>query len=460
MSGFGNFAILVGILILFALAVIVYWVNRYRRCPSNKILVVYGRVGVGKSAKVIHGGGAFVWPIIQDYGYLDLIPMTIDISLKNALSKQNIRVDVPSRFTVAISTDDHSMMNAAERLLGLERVEIEELAKDIIFGQLRATIATMDIEEINSDRERFEKNVMDNIETELRKVGLSVINVNISDISDEGGYIEALGKKASAQAVNQAIVDAADAAKKGESGRALALQDQRVAVAEAEAVATLGENTSRARIADSQAQLQVAEAEARKVATVAERTRAAQAAGEAYRAEQAAELERAKAQSAKLEAEQIVPSEIAKRKAILEADARAEAEKRFGEGEAERVRAVLQGQALGLAEVVKAAGGDAAAAVQLLYVQQLPELMKIQTEALKQVKFGDITLVGGTQEGQSGISSLLKELSVGMAGAAAIGQQLGVPFLQQGNTVRTKTVTKTIPVEPEDEFLEVEPQLT
>ena len=241
----GNTAILLAIAIVFGFMIIAYWASRYRRCPSNRILVVYGRVGSGKSAKVIHGGGSFVWPIIQHSAYLNLIPMTIDINLKNALSKQNIRVDVPSRFTVAISTDQQSMMNAAERLLGLQKQEIEDLAKDIIFGQLRATIATMDIEEINSDRERFEKSVMDNIETELRKVGLSVINVNISDISDDGGYIEALGQKASAQAVNQAKVDAAQAMRQGESGSALALQDQRIAVAEAEAQAQLGENTSK-----------------------------------------------------------------------------------------------------------------------------------------------------------------------------------------------------------------------
>ncbi len=425
-----NAAIMVGIAVVFALLVIIYWVSRYRRCPSNKILVVYGRVGTGKSAKVIHGGGAFVWPIIQDYDYLDLVPMTIDINLKSALSKQNIRVDVPSRFTVAISTDQTSMVNAAERMLGLKRADIEELAKDIIFGQLRATIATMDIEEINSDRERFEKAVMDNIETELRKVGLSVINVNISDISDEGGYIEALGKKASTQAVNQAKIDSADAEKKGESGRALALQDQRVAVAEAEAQAQLGENNSRARIANSEAQLKVAQAEAQKVATVAERTRRAEAEVEAYKAEQMAQLERAKAEKAKLEAETIVPTQIAREQTILEAEAIAESSKHQGIGEAERIKAILEGQADGFAKIVQAAGGDANAAVQLLYVQQLPELMKIQTEAMKQIKFGDITLIGGSQEGQSGISNVIKELSMGLAGASAIGQQLGIPFLQ------------------------------
>ena len=105
---------------------------------------------------------------------------------------------------------------------------------------------------------------------------------------------------------------------------------------------------------------------------------------------------------------------------------------------------MLSGQAAGLAEIVKAAGGDAAAAVQLLYVQQLPELLRIQTEALKQVHFGDITLIGGAQEGQSGIANVLKELTVGMASAGAIGDQLGIPFLQKLNGEPGKVAHKAV----------------
>ena len=422
--------ILIGIAALFVISTLLFFISRYRTCPSNKVLVIYGKVGAEKSAKVIHGGGNFIWPVIQNYGYLELTPMTIDINLRNALSKQNIRLNIPSRFTIAISTEQSNMMNAAERLLGLKKNEIEKLAEDIIFGQLRATIATMDIEEINSDRERFEKSVMDNIETEIRKVGLSVINVNISDISDEGGYIEALGKKASTEAVNQAKIDAAEAEKKGESGSARARQEQRIATAQADATAQQGENEAKARIVESEARLKSAQAEANKMATVAERTKAAEAEAEAYKAEKIAQQERAKSEESKLYAEQIVPAEIAKKKAILEAEAAAEAEKQAGQGEGEKIKAMLENQAEGLRAIVQAAGEDTQAAVQLLYVQQLPELLNIQTQALKQVKFGEITLIGGVgnTEEQSGIANVLKELSVGMVGATAIGQQLGLPF--------------------------------
>jgi len=212
---------------------IVAMLKRYKRCPSDRILVVYGKVGKGieseyRSAKCIHGGAAFIWPVIQSYQFLDLTPISIEINLRSALSKQNIRVDVPSRFTVGISTEVNVMTNAAERLLGLTQETISNLAKDIIFGQLRLVVATMDIEEINSNRDKFLAAVSSNVEAELKKIGLKLINVNVTDINDESGYIEALGKEAAAKAINDAKKSVAEKNRDGEIGQAEAHQAQRV----------------------------------------------------------------------------------------------------------------------------------------------------------------------------------------------------------------------------------------
>jgi flotillin len=201
--------LLIAAAILFVFILIISFFRRYKRCPSDRVLVVYGKVGKSgavesRSAKCIHGGAAFIWPVIQDYSFLDLTPISIEINLTNALSKQNIRVDVPSRFTVGISTEPGIMTNAAERLLGLSQADISNLAKDIIFGQLRLVVATMDIEEINSNRDKFLAAVSSNVEQELKKIGLKLINVNVTDINDESGYIEALGKEAAAKAINDA----------------------------------------------------------------------------------------------------------------------------------------------------------------------------------------------------------------------------------------------------------------
>jgi len=230
----GNyFVMMVSIAVLFLFIMIVAMLKRYKRCPSDRILVVYGKVGKGieseyRSAKCIHGGAAFIWPVIQSYQFLDLTPISIEINLRSALSKQNIRVDVPSRFTVGISTEVNVMTNAAERLLGLTQETISNLAKDIIFGQLRLVVATMDIEEINSNRDKFLAAVSSNVEAELKKIGLKLINVNVTDINDESGYIEALGKEAAAKAINDAKKSVAEKNRDGEIGQAEAHQAQRV----------------------------------------------------------------------------------------------------------------------------------------------------------------------------------------------------------------------------------------
>jgi len=214
--------------------------TRYKRCPSNRILVIYGKTGAGQSSRPLHGGGAFVWPLIQSYDFLDLEPLQIEIPLEGALSSENIRVSVPSVFTVAIGTDEETMNNAAVRLLGLQTPAIVKQAEDIIFGQLRHVIASMAIQEINRDRDVFLEKVQTALEPELKKIGLVLINVNIRDIKDESGYIEAIGRKAASTAINQAEIDVAEQQKRGAIGVAEAERERAVSVANAEKVRDIG----------------------------------------------------------------------------------------------------------------------------------------------------------------------------------------------------------------------------
>ena len=272
--------LIVAVVIIFSLLLMFF--SRYRKCPSDKVLVIYGKVGKNsdgssKSAKCIHGGAAFIWPIFQSYQYLDLTPISIQVDLTNALSRQNIRIDVPSRFTVGISTEQGIMQNAAERLLGLQLNEIQELSKDIIFGQLRLIIATMDIEEINTDRDKFLEQVSRNVEVELKKIGLRLINVNVTDITDESGYISALGKEAAAKAINDARRSVAEQEREGAIGEANAKMEQRIKVSEADSVAIQGENRAKIDIEMSNAHLREKSAEAQRIATAAEKIQAAKA---------------------------------------------------------------------------------------------------------------------------------------------------------------------------------------
>ena len=422
------FVIMISIAVLFFFIIIMAMVKRYKRCPSDRILVVYGKVGKGvnsesRSAKCIHGGAAFIWPIIHSYEFLDLTPISIEINLKNALSKQNIRVDVPSRFTVGISTEPNIMTNAAERLLGLSQESISNLAKDIIFGQLRLVVATMDIEEINSNRDKFLAAVSSNVEAELKKIGLKLINVNVTDINDESGYIEALGKEAAAKAINDAKKSVAEKNRDGEIGQAEAHQEQRVQVAKADALAVEGENIAKVTIANSDADRREKEAEARRKAVAAEKVTEAKALEEAYAAEREAEVVRAQRDKATQIANVVVHAEIDKQKVEIAAEAVAEQTRREAKGEADAIYMKMDAQARGIYEIlskqaegfemlVKAAGNNSRDAVMLMIADKLPELVKTQVEAIKNIKIDKVTVweTGNGKDGKTSTANFMQGL--------------------------------------------------
>ncbi len=394
--------VLGGFFVLLCLLLLVFFISRYRRCPSDKILVVYGKTGGDQSARCYAGGAAFVWPVIQDYRYLDLTPISIDVNLQDALSKQNIRVSVPAQFTVGVSNKPNLMIAAAERLLGLEQAAIRSLAHDIIMGQMRLVIANMDIEELNTDRDKFVDSVYANVGNELHKIGLELINVNVTDIQDESGYIQALGKEAAAKAINDARVKVANETRVGAIGQAEAEQDQRVKVADAnsraevgeaianqqqrvnvadsqslaeigeaeafqkqrisvaeanskaeigeadaKAVATEGKNTAQIKIANSNALKDIEVAESERKATAARKVAAAKALEEAYLAEQTKETARAKMELAKREADEVVEAAIEKQKAVIAAQAEAERQRETAKGEADAILAKYLAQAEG-----------------------------------------------------------------------------------------------------------------
>jgi flotillin len=409
---FTLFAVVAFVILIFFS--IIYLTSRYKRCPSDKILVIYGRVEGGRSSQTMHGGGKLVWPLIQDYAYLSLTPLTINIPLENALSLQNIRIHVPSTFTVGISTTTDIMTNAAERLLHLPATEIEDMAKEIIFGQLRLTVASLTIEQINQDRESFLESIRHNVQPELNKIGLHLINVNITDITDESDYIESIGKKAASEALNRAKIDVAEQDKLGaigeseankekeirvaenvaesEKGRKKAESEQRIYVQEREAEAVDGENMAKGNMAKYNADLAVTEAAAQQRAEVARR----QSQAEIQRANYIAEEER-------LKAEEVVQIEMEKLKVEIAAEAEAERTRRVARGEADGILLKYQAEAEGLKQLleskadgyqalVNSTNNDPQAAATLLMIEKMAELVEIQVEAIKNLKIDKITV--------------------------------------------------------------------
>ncbi len=401
--------VVIAALVFFGFAMMMF--NRYKRCPSNRVLVVYGKAGKGEAASCIHGGAKFVWPLIQDFAYLSLEPMQIEIPLRGALSMENIRVNVPSVFTVAIGTSPEVMNNAAVRLLGLGTDDIEKQAEEIIFGQLRQVIASMKIEDINRDREMFLHHIQSSLEPELKKVGLVLINVNITDITDESGYIDAIGQKAASQAIQQARGDVAEQLRLGESRVAEAERDKsiqvanakkeqqigtreadraqavrlaelekeqkvgeqtagfqrdatvkaaqqtmRISMADNEAKAVAGENEAQAVIAASQATLTVKKAEAYELGEGRKRTAAAAVLEVENRAMAKAALAEAEKVEAERRAAVEAPAKADKARIVVEAEAEADKRRIVAEGEASAIYARLEAEARGQFEILAKKG--------------------------------------------------------------------------------------------------------
>ena len=483
----GGVAMLIAALLVILFILVITFISRYKKCPPDQIMVVYGKTGKQRASRCIHGGAAFIWPVIQDYGFVSLRPMQLDVNLQNALCRQNIRINVPSVFTVGISTDESLMGNAANRLLGLRQESIADLAKDIILGQLRLVIASMTIEQINADRETFLRNVEENVADELNKIGLHLLNVNITDITDESGYIDAIGKRAAAEAINKARVDVAEEERKGGIGEAEARKVQRIAVSEAEAQAQTGEaNADRERrvaVKQAEAAAQAGEAEADKERRIAvkqaeaaaltgeanadrerrvavkqaeaaaiegenisainiaksnavraEQEAAAYQAAEAakrvaeamirkadFEAEQQAQAARAKMEEEKQRAETIVAAKIDKEQRIIEAEAEAAKIETEAKGQAAAIFAKYDAEAKGNFEVLKAkgdgyrkiiesCGNDANAAAKMLLVEKLEEIVKLQTEAISNIKIDKVTVwdsPNGRADGKSSTAGFL-----------------------------------------------------
>ena len=427
-------------LVLVVFFTIIFLASRYKRCPSDKILVKYGKVGKGQSAQCIHGGGSFIWPLFQDYTYMSLTPLTIPIPLTKALSLQNIRVNVPSTFTVGISTEEAIMNNAAERLLNLAQDNVESMAREIIFGQLRLTVASLTIEQINQDREKFLDAIRRNVAPELNKIGLYLINVNITDITDESGYIESIGKKAASEAINQAKIDVSDQDRKGligeaeqvrertikvsqhlaesEKGKKQAEADQRIYVQKQETLATIGEaeaaRDKEIKVAENEAEsekgqkkaeaekrifIQAQEAEAiagenrsraLMAASNAELTvQAAQAAqrGQVAQYDAQAEIQKAqaKAELQRLTAAEVVKQQIEKQKITIAAEAEAEKTRREAQGVADATLLKYEAEAKGIRQVLEAKAQGYQALVQSANNDARAAATLLLTEKLEQI---------------------------------------------------------------------------
>jgi len=448
----------------------------YRKCPPNCAMVVYGLSAMDRSStdgsrkiRIQQGGGTFVIPVLQGYTFLSLRPFTLEIPLKSALSLEKIRVNIPAAFTVAVGTEPDILQNAAKRLLGMEMSAVSQQAEEIITGQMRQVVASLEIEQINRDRDKFMKEVYLSVDGELHKLGLVLLNVNVQNIDDESGVIVALGQKAAAVAKQQALVDVANQERSGaigvseqqkerevgvatadkmrEIGLATQRRDREVTVAEAEkerligiraaeqerevrveqygADEAVGRNLARQRVAESDAQLREKAALFKKKAETAE----ALAAAEVAEANSLALTKAAAADAQRVEATKLAeleaPAKAEKAKVLVEATARAEQARLVADGEAaaEFIRAearargqyqLLEKKAAGLRQLVDGCGGPEGA-FKLLLLEHIDKLAETSAAAISKIKFDKVVVWDGGSSGSKDGSAVSRFVQ-GLAG--------------------------------------------
>lgn len=437
---------LIPVIILIVLAMTI--MRCFVICPNDKILVVYGAGSNSDGASIIHGGGRLVIPFFQRSSFLNLTPLPITVDLNDALSANNIRVSLPSQFTISIASDKPALMqNAVRYLLNLDEDEIKVTARDIIFGSLRAVVATLTIEELTRNRDKFIKAINDNVGAELNKIGMMILNVNLRDLTDSSGYITAMGQKSAAEAINQAQIDVSEQKRKGDVGVetnnrerdvtvaeqktlsqigiSTADKDSKVKIAGLSAETTQGENDAQATIADSNASLAVRQADAREKGEVAK-----------AKADTVIFNQQREAQQAALAKEQLPAAEVAKVQLVIESNAQAEKARIIAKGEADSIllkyqaeaeglKMVLEAKATGYERIIAAAGGDPKAAASLLMIEKVVDVVKAQSEALSGIEIDKIT-VWDSGSGNDGMQGFIRNFASSLPPLHEIAAQAGV----------------------------------
>lgn len=349
--------VLIGVAALIVIATIWGLLSRYRRSAPDELLVVFGKAGKYKDengkviptpSKIIQGGGAFVWPIIQDFKKMSMKPIQIKVNV-DGIDSQAIPMHLPVVLTTAISQDKLIQQNAATRFLSANPTEVERQISEILVGETRAIMATMLIEEINADRNTFLGKVRESLEQELQKVGYELTNINISEITDDADYIKNMGKKAATKAKANAEADIAEQTKQGNVKIANTRKEEEIAVSQAERDKQISVNQAK-----QEQEVKVAEINREKEIKLAEADKERESGIALQEAEKVANIAKASAdaESKKAEFEALQTKNIAKAEADAEAaqnEAEAQKQVRIAkakqEQEAETIKATQEKEA-------------------------------------------------------------------------------------------------------------------
>jgi flotillin len=389
-------AVLPGMILLIALAFIIVirvMASRYKKIPPNEVGIFYGRKYKYTDAdgKVIHrgfrvvaGGGALLWPVIEHFQPMSTAVTQVEIDEHDIPNKDNVKISAKGVATFKIETTQDALHNAAAAFLGKSDEELARIVRNILQGHLRSIIGKLNINEILRDRDAFNKKVVEESTEELKRLGIQIITLVIQEVTDEYGYIDALGKQSVAEAIRDAniktaqaeaetkkqvsncnreadITVASNAIKVSEAERdrdvkraqfkatadtEKAKADQAFGIAMAEQEKTLKVRQAQRDAAEREAQIEVQAREAARKEQELEATVVKPA--QAERARQVIEAEAAKQVA-------VTNAEAAREAAIRRADGEKQARVFEGEGEAAKTRAVMLAEAEGQAAKTKQA---------------------------------------------------------------------------------------------------------
>lgn len=383
----------IGLVVIFIVAALLLALFIYRAnlhiAPKNKALVFSGRrhsdmEGNAVGYKIITGGRGWKIPMIERVDSLDLTSLPIELKVEDAITKDGVMLDIVANANVKISSDPRFIGNAVERLLGKTNEELDSMALETLAGNLRGVLATMEPREVNANREEFLGRVQKDATYDLEQLGFTLDTLNIKDISDKGGFLEALGRSKTAEVLKEAEVGENNSQSEARQGKAEA--ERRAKETEIENQRVILDKEKSLRLEQAKLEEETAEAE--------ERAKAARDRAAAL-SQQAVEQERIILQKTKLEAE-----------VVTAADAQKQAEELRAIGSAAEVREKGKANLEILEEQLSKIKSYGEVGVQVLMVNHLPQITQTFADALKNLDIERLVVLDGG-ENRGGLANLV-----------------------------------------------------
>ena len=374
-----DLAILYGSLAAFGvLFLLMLYRSLLRICRPNEILIFSGRKHKAPDGRVIgyrvvFGGRGVRVPVVETVSRMDVSLISVPIAVQGAYSEGGIPLNVHAIANIKVSTDLRFVGNAIERFLGKDRNEIARVATGTLEGHLRNVIATMTPEELNQDRLKFARHLEESAGPDLEKLGLELDVLKIQHVTDDGNYLESIGRQRIAEILRTAEVAESDATREAEQAEAAARARGEVAMTNAQAAVQRKQNELRQIKAE-------VEAEAK-----AEEVRA-EAAGQQARAEAELELQKIRGQleQLRLQAEVTIPAEVEQQIREL-----------LAAGLAAPIQADGEAQAQALAEVSAAWRDSGGRAMDMFVLQHLDQIFGDVAKAAGRLKVNEVNLIDG-----------------------------------------------------------------